>query len=151
MWKTFKFCPFNISSIDCVYLESIPVLPLQWRSILLRLDPFHTTESVLAYIICFQIGVIIVHCMGFQIHAYIWINLLLLWSEYMWISVCPCYYISRHSTDSLLGDKGCALRTVGKGVYKGPNPSPLDKRITDRRARIRNLRALHCCILSSRG
>ena len=52
---------------------------------------------------------------------------------------------------SVLGDKGCALRTVGKGVYKGPNPSPLDKRITDRRARIRNLRALHCCILSSRG
>ena len=52
---------------------------------------------------------------------------------------------------SVLEDKGCALRTVDKGVYKGPNPSPLDKRITDRRARIRNLRAIHCCILSLRG
>jgi hypothetical protein len=52
---------------------------------------------------------------------------------------------------SVLEDKGCALRTVGKGIYKGPNPSPLDKPITDRRARIRNLRAVHCCILSSRG
>jgi len=52
---------------------------------------------------------------------------------------------------SVLEDKGCALRTVGKGIYKGPNPSPLDKRITDRRARIRNLQAVHCSILSSGG
>ena len=52
---------------------------------------------------------------------------------------------------SVLGDQGCALRTVGKGVYKGPNPSPLDKRITDKLAQIRNLQALHCCIVSSRG
>ena len=49
------------------------------------------------------------------------------------------------------GDKGCALRTVGKGVFKGPNPSLLDKRITDRRARIRKIRAIQCCILSSCG
>ena len=28
---------------------------------------------------------------------------------------------------SVLGDKGCALCIVGKGVYKGPNPIPLDK------------------------
>ena len=33
---------------------------------------------------------------------------------------------------NMLGDKSCTLRTVGKGVYKGPNPSPLDKPITDR-------------------
>ena len=42
-------------------------------------------------------------------------------------------------TNDLLGAKGCALHTVGKGVYKGPNPSPLDKQITDRRAKIRKL------------
>ena len=37
----------------------------------------------------------------------------------------------------VLGDKGCALRTVDKGISRGPNLCPLDKRITDRRARIR--------------
>ena len=38
---------------------------------------------------------------------------------------------------SVLGDKECALHTVEKGISRGPNPCPLDKRITDRRARIR--------------
>ena len=37
----------------------------------------------------------------------------------------------------MLGDKGCALRTVDKGIPrgipKGPDPCPLDKRIKDRR------------------
>ena len=33
---------------------------------------------------------------------------------------------------SVLGDKGYTLCTVGKGMYKGPNPSPLERRITDR-------------------
>eukprot|EP00957_Ditylum_brightwellii_P001792 137642-Ditylum_brightwellii.AAC.1 len=47
---------------------------------------------------------------------------------------------------SVLGDKGCALRTVGKDVYKGPNPSPLDKQITDRQAWIQKIQALHCYV-----
>ena len=65
---------------------------------------------------------------------------------------------------SVLGDKGCALRTVDKGIPrgipKGPDPCPLDKRIKDRRARIRakdrtrtgidRVRAMQCFILSSR-
>ena len=61
---------------------------------------------------------------------------------------------------SLLGDKGCALRTVDKGISRGPDPCPLDKRIKDRRARIRaetqtrtqiqSVRAVQCYILSSR-
>ena len=38
---------------------------------------------------------------------------------------------------SVLGDKGCALRTVEKYIYRGPNLGPLDKRIADRRAWIR--------------
>eukprot|EP00957_Ditylum_brightwellii_P051241 3884996-Ditylum_brightwellii.AAC.2 len=33
---------------------------------------------------------------------------------------------------SVSGDKGYALCTVGKGVHKGPNPSPLVRWITDR-------------------
>ena len=37
---------------------------------------------------------------------------------------------------SVLGDKGCALRTVDKGISRGPIPCPLDKRIPDRRAQI---------------
>ena len=41
----------------------------------------------------------------------------------------------------MLGGKGCALRTVDKdilrGIPNGPDPCPLDERITDRRARIR--------------
>ena len=49
---------------------------------------------------------------------------------------------------SVLGDKGYALRTVGKGIYRGPTPSSLDKQITDRQARIRAVRAVQCCILS---
>ena len=40
---------------------------------------------------------------------------------------------------SVLGDKGCALCTVEKGTYRGPNPCPLDKRIRDRRARIQTV------------
>ena len=44
-------------------------------------------------------------------------------------------------TAIVLGDKGCALRTVDKGIprgiSRGPDPCPLDKRIKDRRARIR--------------
>ena len=52
---------------------------------------------------------------------------------------------------SVLGDKGCTLHTVEKGTYRGPDPSPLDKWITDRRARIRTVRAAQCCILSSHG
>ena len=58
---------------------------------------------------------------------------------------------------SVLGDKGCTLRTVDKGISRGPNPCPLDKQITDRRARIRtgipgiqSVRAVQCYILSSR-
>ena len=61
---------------------------------------------------------------------------------------------------SVLGDKGCALRIVDKGISRGPNPCPLDKRITDRRARIRagarirtgiqSVQAVQCYILSSR-
>ena len=55
---------------------------------------------------------------------------------------------------SVLGDKGCALRTVDKGISRGPNPCPLDKWITDRRARIQtgiqSVRAVQCYILSSR-
>ena len=57
-----------------------------------------------------------------------------------------------------------SLRTVDKGVDKGisrgPDPCPLDERITDRRARIRDkdrtrtgidrVRAMQCFILSSR-
>ena len=42
---------------------------------------------------------------------------------------------------SVLRDKGFALRTVGKGTYREPNPSPLDKWITGRRAWIRAIRA----------
>eukprot|EP00957_Ditylum_brightwellii_P157336 11975053-Ditylum_brightwellii.AAC.1 len=38
---------------------------------------------------------------------------------------------------SVLGDKGYALYTVGKDVFKGPNPSPLERWIIDRRAQIR--------------
>ena len=67
-------------------------------------------------------------------------------------------------TSILLGDKGCALRTVDKGIPrgipKGPDPCPLDKRIKDRLARIRakdwtqtgihRVRAMQCFILSSR-
>ena len=37
---------------------------------------------------------------------------------------------------SVLEDKGCALRTVDKGISREPNLCPLDKRIIDRRARI---------------
>ena len=65
---------------------------------------------------------------------------------------------------TVLGDKGCALCTVDKdiprGIPKGPDPCPLDKRIKDRRARIRakdrtrtgidRVRAMQCFILSSR-
>ena len=55
---------------------------------------------------------------------------------------------------SVLGDKGCALCTVEKDIYRGPKPYPLDKQITDRRARIRTgiqtVRAVQCYILSSR-
>ena len=65
---------------------------------------------------------------------------------------------------SVLGDKGCALRTVDKsvdkGISRGPDPCPLDERITDRRARIRDkdrtrtgidrVRAIQCFVLSSR-
>eukprot|EP00957_Ditylum_brightwellii_P026115 1974560-Ditylum_brightwellii.AAC.1 len=47
---------------------------------------------------------------------------------------------------SVLGDKGCTLSTVGKGVYKGPKPGPLDKQITDRRAWIQKIQALHCYV-----
>ena len=61
---------------------------------------------------------------------------------------------------SVLGDKGCALRTVDKGIPRGiPNgldPCPLDERIKDRRARIRakdrtrtgidRVRAMQCLI-----
>ena len=61
---------------------------------------------------------------------------------------------------SVLGDKGCALRTVDKGISRGPNPRPLGKQITDRRAQIRtgdrirtgiqSVRAVQCYILSLR-
>eukprot|EP00957_Ditylum_brightwellii_P164992 12562006-Ditylum_brightwellii.AAC.1 len=37
----------------------------------------------------------------------------------------------------VLGDKGYTLCTGGKGMYKGPNPSLLVRRITDRQAQIR--------------
>ena len=55
---------------------------------------------------------------------------------------------------SVLGDKGCALHTVDKGISRGPNLCPLDKRITDRRARIRtgiqSVQAVQCYILAFR-
>ena len=61
---------------------------------------------------------------------------------------------------NMLGDKGCALRTVDKGISRGPDLCPLDKQIKDRRARIRagtrtwtgiqRVRAVQCYILSSR-
>ena len=55
---------------------------------------------------------------------------------------------------SVLGDKSCALRTVDKGTSRGSNTCPLDKRITDKRARIQTgiqtVRALQCYILSLR-
>mmetsp|Transcript_24003 Transcript_24003/g.51891 ORF Transcript_24003/g.51891 Transcript_24003/m.51891 type:complete len:81 (+) Transcript_24003:1371-1613(+) len=50
---------------------------------------------------------------------------------------------------SVLGDKGYTQHAVGKGIYKGPNPSPLDKQITDRKAQIRKIQAIQCCALSS--
>ena len=54
---------------------------------------------------------------------------------------------------NMLGDKGCALRTLDKGISRGPNLFPLDKRITDRRAWIRTgiqtVQAVQCYILSS--
>ena len=37
---------------------------------------------------------------------------------------------------SVLGDKGCTLRTVDKGISSGPDPCPLDTWIRERRARI---------------
>ena len=65
---------------------------------------------------------------------------------------------------SVLGDKGCALRSVDKGIprgiSRGPDPCPLDKRIKDRRAWIRagdwtrtgihRVQAMQYFILSSR-
>ena len=65
---------------------------------------------------------------------------------------------------SVLGDKGCALCTVDKGIprgiSRGPNPCPLDKQIKDRQARsragtraqtgIHRVQAMQCYILSSR-
>ena len=53
-----------------------------------------------------------------------------------------------------------SLRTVDKGISRGPDPCPLDERITDRRAWIRDkdrtrtgidrVRAMQCFVLSSR-
>ena len=66
--------------------------------------------------------------------------------------------ISSSHRRSVLGDKGCALRTVDKGISRGPDPCPWDKQIKDRQARIRagartrtgiqSVRAVQCYIIA---
>ena len=51
---------------------------------------------------------------------------------------------------SVLGYKDYTLCTVEKGISRGPNPCPLDKLITDRRACIQTVQAVQCYILSLR-
>lgn len=74
------------------------------------------------------------------------------WSIWVHCETISLQFRSHFSIEQcLLGDKGCSLRTVEQGTYREPSPSPLDKWITDRRAKIETIRAAQYCILSLRG